>query len=833
MFKTNSRKGFGLTAIVALVGSLLVGATPAQAANEVVISPKTGTTYAALAGEKFEIQVVAGSTIPSTSWGSLKFKVSNAANATFSATASAAVGGTTTSSDNVTASSVVVGAANTASGIAYVAIQAPSTAADIVFTVQAWLDADADGAIDAGEFVSDAVTLTFYKASNVTWTTTLTAPILGDTELVATVTSDKNINLAQADYDVQVGFATVSASLAYATVSAATTVSAAGAFTQGDAGTQNTAKTSTEVEVSHTVLAANTYVAQAVYNGAEIGSESIGTVGAAAVSNIDAPTLSKGVNVKGATVRTGTTDLSFTAVVSKSAGVAAADGTVVSIEISEGAVDGLATGATVTAGGKVLTNSVSSTVQKITFDVSVASGKVTVPVALSGLKAGNSITVKATNGNSSANTTVTIADTAAASIANLSTLGTNGIVKAAKGGSYSLVFGALDNFDQPLSGDYRVTLTNAGSVATVSQALSGGKATFAVTDNADKTEGEFTATLEKLNSATNNYANTNVTVATISPVIGTSNAATKVTVAAHSASNLVLNAETQSAADTRVGETAPKVTSGNAATLSGQVTDVNGLGTYAMVTLSAPDAMFVVDGVYSLGSVTVHTSATGAYSGVTVYRQLAGKVSVSAAVGSVTGDVGLTYLAATEAKASKITLTAPTGVKSGSTFQVKGKLTDKFGNPVKVSSSGILSVKYTGPGFVTATLPSTTDAAGEFMFSVLLGSSDVGAATVTVAYDGDADATTTTDNLAATATIMTGEVQAVNAVIGSFKGRWAVRIENGNGSTIAVKAGGKWYKYVALNDNYLFSRKSRVGASVGVSVYVNGSLENTETITIK
>jgi hypothetical protein len=613
-------------------------------------------------------------------------------------------------------------------------------------------------------------------------------------------------------------------------------VTSSGVFSAGTAGKLDTAGTSTTVEFTHTVLASNTYVAQAVYAGAEIGLESVGTVGAAAVNNIDAPTISKGVNVKGANIRVGATEVTFTAVISKSAGVAAANGTVVAVEISEGSANSLAAGATVTAGGSALSNTVTTTVQKITFNASVLDGKISVPVALSGLKDGNSFTIKATNGGVSASTTVTMDDTAAGSIVNLTVLGTNGIVKAAKGGSFNLVFGAMDNFDQPLAGDYRVTLTNAGSTATVSQALAGGKTTFAVTDNGDKTEGQFTATLEELSAATNTFVDTGVAVATITPVIGASNAATKVTVAAASASNLVLNANAQTAADTRFGETAPKVTAGNKATLSGQVTDASGLGTYAMVTLSAPNAMFEVDGVYSLGSVTVHTNASGAYSGVSVYRQLAGKVTVSATVGTVTEGVGLTYLDAAESTATAIELTAPATVKSGSTFQIKGKLTDAYGNPVKVTTAGILSVKYVGPGFVTATLPSTTDADGEFMFSVLLGSADAGTATVTVAYDGDKTTSTTKDNVAKAATMTIGEAAPATdqkLTVGSFKGFVAIYALNYTGSKLSAKVAGKWLTVNNLSRFQRVVRNTGAAIPIVVDLYIDGKLVRTENIVTK
>ena len=832
MFKTNSRKGLSLAAIVALAGSLLVGATPAQAAGEVTLAPNVGTTYAAISGETFTLKAVAGSTIPGSSWNTLKFRISNASNVTFSATASAAVGGTNQFVGGVTASSTVVSASSTVSGVATLALDLDFTTSDAVLSVVAWLDADGEGDLDAGEFQTDATQVSWFKASNVTWTTAITAIILGDTKLVAKVSTDKNINLAQAQA-VQVGFATVSPAATYSAVSG-TTVTSTGSFTVGSASVRNTAGTEATVEATHTALAANTYVAQALYGGVEVGSESLSVVGAVVASNIDVPKIAASANTKGTNIRTGTTDVTVTAVVSKSAGVAVADGTVVKVEIAEGSANSVDSKASITAGGKALTNSVSTSVQKIAFDATVTGGKVSIPVALAGLKVDNTFNVKVTNGNTTANTTFTIADTALGLFTDLSLLGTNAAIKIASGGAFSLTYGVLDNFDQPLSTDYRVTLTNGASTATVSQAVVAGKVTFAVTDAADKTEGAYTATLEKLSAATNTYVSAGTTSAT-TPTVGTVTAATAITLIASSASNLVLNTDAQTAADTRVGGTAPDVNTGNVAELSGQVTDANGLGTTGVVTLTAPDALFEVGGVYTLGSASVNTSATGAYAGVKIYRQLAGKVTVSATIGSVSKGLSLTYLAAAETKAANVVLTVPTAaVKSGSTYTVKAKLTDKFGNPVKVTTTGILSVKYTGPGFVTATLPSTTDAAGELQFNVLLGSSDEGTAAVTVAYDGDQSASTTTDNVTVTATVTIGVVAPeVNAAIGSFNGRWAVRVENAKGSAVSIKVGGKWFKVTSTSDSFVFSRKSRVGATPLVKVWVDGQLLNEQTITVK
>ena len=70
-------------------------------------------------------------------------------------------------------------------------------------------------------------------------------------------------------------------------------------------------------------------------------------------------------------------------------------------------------------------------------------------------------------------------------------------------------------------------------------------------------------------------------------------------------------------------------------------------------------------------------------------------------------------------------------------------------------------------------------------------------------------------------------------MIGSFNGRWAVRVENAKGSAVVIKVGGNWYKVTASSDSFVFSRKSRVGATPLVKVWVAGELQNEQTVTVK
>jgi prepilin-type processing-associated H-X9-DG protein len=257
--------------------------------------------------------------------------------------------------------------------------------------------------------------------------------------------------------------------------------------------------------------------------------------------------------------------------------------------------------------------------------------------------------------------------------------------------------------------------------------------------------------------------------------------------------------------------------------------------TGAEVVVTGPSNVLFFDGnVYKRGSITVHSNASGNFS-VTLYSTTAQTdtvITVTSMGKSATSKVTFTGIGVGEGKS--LVITAPASVAPASTLQVKAKLTDTYGNAVQ-ASAGRIKMTYTGAGIGFGTLPDSTDKNGELSYSVLLGAGDEGTITVVVSYDqnGDGDFVDT-DDLSTTKTITVGAVEAeVNAVIGSFQGRWAVRVENAKGSTVTVKVGGKWYKYVSLNDNYTFSRKSKVGATVPVKVWVDGLLQNDQTITIK
>jgi len=466
-------------------------------------------------------------------------------------------------------------------------------------------------------------------------------------------------------------------------------------------------------------------------------------------------------------------------------------------------------------------------------------------------------TVTSTAGTSGTTTTVTFtAEGAAASgvaltwatqafslkdmsVANTDIAASRSIVA---GASYTLDLMVADQWYQaPAAADtYRVVVTGTGAVNALVPVVAG-KAAVTIGDSGVATAYSTVLTLQKL--GTNGlYAAVAGGAVTIDTYVRTGAVTLgadttllyKVADGAVKLSSAVA-AKALVEADLRVSNTAIPAYENNAL-IAGVVKNAStGVAVPgAVVTVTGPSNMlFNVGNVYKRGTITVVADTSGEFS-AKVYSTTAQKdtvVTVTALGNSAT--TKLTFTGIGVGEGTSLVITAPDTVEPASTVQVKAKLTDAFGNPV-TAAAGSMKVTYTGPGIIFGALPTSTDTAGELMFSALLGAADKGTITVVVSYDqnGDGDFVDAKD-LNTTKVITVGAVEVVNAVIGSFKGRWAVRVENATGSTIAVKVGGNWYKYVALNDNYLFSRKSRVGASVRVSVYVNGSLENTETITVK
>ena len=261
------------------------------------------------------------------------------------------------------------------------------------------------------------------------------------------------------------------------------------------------------------------------------------------------------------------------------------------------------------------------------------------------------------------------------------------------------------------------------------------------------------------------------------------------------------------------------------------------------VTVTGPSNVLfsdTADRVMNRGSLTFVTGAAGKFE-IEAYSTTAQTNSVVTFTTSdgATGTIKVSFTGIGVGEGTALTITAPAAVKPASTFQVKAKLADVYGNPVD-TATGRVKVTYTGAGIIFGTLPTETDANGELQFSVLLGANDTGSVSVTVSYDqnGDADyvdakdlTTSATVAINATGTVASAD-QKVNA--GSFKGYVALYAKGYAGKRMSAKVGNDWVVVPVLASNFeRVVEFTGAGYTVAVRIYIDRVLIDTITVTTK
>ncbi len=858
MSKNLTRKGLAFGALVAL-GSTVIAGSPALAANEVVLAPSAGTTYAMVSGNAFTLQATAGATIASSSYGNLKYEVTNASGLALTTvfTQAGSSADNDLSASTTTTAQVIRSTAGTVTGSSStLALSVGASDAGTV-SVNSWIDSDGDNVIDGSEYSSGAQTITFVKAADVTWTTALTQPALGDTKFTAVVSNNKSINSDQVKSKIRVGFASYSGAT-YTAVGANTSVTA-GDFSSttdnGETTTYVSADNSLKAEVTAAPTANTYYAAQALWNTsgtvwAELGAEAQKSVGAATIVKITTPTSTASDDIAVGTgtvsVRNGATSVpvsvqAYSAYSDANTNTKAAAGQTVKVTITESTATGNTDAASFTAGGKTLKDTTAAA-DKIEFDATTdANGKVSFDIAVAGTVAGTDairVTVAAqaaiaVSGNLYADVSFADATVAAAALKDANTLGASAIFKRTAGSSYSLKFAAVDSFGKGLGSNYRVLVTESGANPDVvsSAVFSNGVATLSFTDSTTISES-YSAQLQVYSSTTQTWGNGSFTPAVVvTPVIGTSNAVDSVaTFTATALTGLDLNLDTLKAADTRIGEDAPTVVTGTVATLSGTVADALTSGTYSDVTISGSGVMFENNGVYTLGSITVQTNASGAFGGVKVYSNTAGEVILTATAGAKSKTLSLTFDNAAAGTGTSWVLDAPDYIAAGRTLVITPKATDKWGNSV----ADAVVLTYDGPGLpISSTTPTTAGTA----YKVLLGAGETGTIKVTLKIDKNADTDYLDSGEVITKSIVIGSAPvaapvAVAAASGST-GKFFASVTNAAGKKVVVKVSGK---FVTSFTGTLAKKSVAVAALKGnrtVTIYVGGQLVLTKLVTIK
>ena len=814
MTKNTTRKGLALGAAIALVAAGFAGATPAYAAFATLDASfgTKGATQNGLLGQTFNMAST------SDTVASAKFYVTGASASELVVTArsvtdlEAATGYSAATITNQTVglakAATVQPASWTAANFSQMLWSLSGVTATTTITITPFLDTVvADGKITAGEVSGTPVTLTFHKASEVTATTTIDSLTVGATAVDASVVLDKGINMASIGGGVSVYFAQNGAAFGAIQTAAYDAVENAFLASSASAPTAN-----------------NVYTAQARLSGTAAANNS----GAAAISNVatgTVATLSDLTPAKGTSylatdgtsadlVRAGAGTVSVSTTAKTSTGAAAA-GAPVTFVIEETAANSVDVAATITAGGKTLAGT-ATTAQKISVVVNTdATGKASLDIAYAGIKEGNtfkvtssavSATGAATAASGDLTETFTGQDSAATAIVDVNQLGgangDNPVHTTTVGGSVGIAYKVVDQFGQTPAGTLRLKVATAATGGQINStlAVSAGNANLSITDNSDAA-GSYNAvaTVEKYNAVADAWnAVSGVTVTSVVNVAAALPAASRVTVTetpdstATSATN-VLSSAALATVDARLSQDSvalPAIPAANS-TLSGVVYGANGAPQAgASVTLYAAGVMFVTnagtaaDGHYSLGSTTIKTDANGAWGDVDLLSITAGKHTVTVSSGSANTTTDVFFGAAAHNAGSKVTITAPTSVRSGSTLQVSAVVTDKFGNPVNTSGSGdaaTVAVSYTGPGLIVGTLPTETDANGKVNFNVLMGSNDTGNFVATVTYLNAGASTAAADKIAASATVVVGAAGVTTEPVATWT-------KNQNDGTIKVYA---------------------------------------------
>jgi len=287
-----------------------------------------------------------------------------------------------------------------------------------------------------------------------------------------------------------------------------------------------------------------------------------------------------------------------------------------------------------------------------------------------------------------------------------------------------------------------------------------------------------------------------------------------------------------------VSSSAPSYAAANKGVISGSVANsVTGAANKGtVVTLTLPGILFNAGDVWKLNSISLLTDVSGFFA-VDVYTGTSGSKKVAITSGNATA-ASATVVYTGIAGDAVLTVTTPGAVKPASTFQVKATLADSFGNPLD-TAAGIMKVTYTGAGIVFGTLPTQTDANGELMFSVLLGSNDTGTVSVIVSYDqnADGDFTDAKDlNVSSTteinATGVASSAAKVNA--GSFKGYVALYAKGYAGQRMSAKVGKDWVVVPVLASNFeRVVEFTGAGVDVAVRIYIDRVLMDTINLTTK
>ena len=877
MSKNLTRKGLALGALVALGSSVIAGSPASAAPTALYLESAFGTSYEGVLGQNF---VLSGTAAGAVTGDDVSYYIEGvtAANLTVVGRYTTNLSTTTVGNaysnpadadgegiERVAAPAGAIYLANTDADAKVATldvdtwsagsslelalkVNATNVTATTSVKVTPFLDnVNNDGVPGTNEYKGTPVTINFNKASELTATPTLAVKM--GSAVKATVAVSK-VNLEQ------FRATTKGAPEEQTFVNVDFKENGATAWTtQSVYPLYDTTDKVFTVSTGSNPTAGAVYGATAQFGTTDSASAALVTAGAGEVLSLSALAAAKGTSYKsGDKIRSGAGSVSISTTVTPVTGKSKA-GQKVTFTIAETGISTLDSAATVSAGGKTLKNAASITSESVDVEVvSDADGKATLAIAYAGIKSANDFVVTAVASGASApvsasSITLTGEDSAALAVIDLSAVSeSTSIRRVAKGSAMSIEYTLVDQFGQTPAGDFQAVITENSSSAnfTANVLFSGGKATFSGSDNSTSDNNyTVTATVYKKNATSGDWELASVST-TSAVQIGAVGTPASITVSGDfgSVTPLPRAAMTFVAGNDVLvqGSVALSDPGMDGTNLTGTVIGANGAAIAgATVTLTAPGMFFWIGDTKTIGSATLRTDANGAYD-VWVYSNKAGKQTVTITSGSASKTQDLTFAAVTVSGANTLgavwSTDAPTRILPGKTLTVTATLTDKFGNVVDTSGS-LVKVSYTGPGFLTATPLLDTDSSGKVSFTVLLGASDEGAATVKFTFagaNGTVAETSSNDDVVSTSTVVIGAAPVVvptARIAGSTK-RFFVSVDNNTGAkNVVIKVAGKTFKTLKGSSDMKSYAVAAPKGTHKVTVYVGGKLIATKTISVK
>jgi hypothetical protein len=860
MQNLTKNKGLALGSIVAILSTTLFGALPASATDatngaQIAIAPVAGPVdnLTGLVTQDFPIKAFLLPNVTSVDFGtgSVNWEItktagnldllvgsqssqatsigSDARPASFSTTVISSLSAVIPAAR--TTGSVI--AANVASSTSILTVRAFTTSGvvssspNVTFTVKFWIDngAGVAGVHDSFEWFTTK-TVTLLSPNNVSATTTLTNLSVGDSWVTVSATvTGLNFQNVDGSFYLQM----TSSLGVFVGADDKVTVSP---FVSANQMVSRSGVVSFSFPVSGSVRAATSISAIVVMDADadlatttdtfHLGAANVKIAANPAIGSLEVDVVSGNHATQSGAVATVRTNQTYTFRVGAISNSASLSGQAVSVRIASGV--GLTLNVKhISINGAAATTSWPTQTAPLALTTG-ALGYADFTLTTTGFVDGNDFDVIAFVGNTSKTLNVEVEANSYSLEAEYSTYA------SAPGASTVINYDVTDQWGvaAPNTANLRLMLTRGGSgfsyTTTVSyEAVVGGAASFTFTPEPATRTGSATvgAVLQQLDSGSGAYTNISANVSATVNVTSTANG---------------FGTGLRSSYSVSVSYQFPNTTSFVTVT-------AKGTNTGSAVVVSGTNMVFRVNGVTYSGTATVRVAGNLDYT-FDVFSTRVGSSTLTLTTGTSTTTSLLIVSPASSDMGTRITWDT-TAIDAGKTKVVTGTLTDRNGNPVDTTIDGrtagdsgtaSLVISYTGTaGIVVGTVPTETDADGKFRISVLTSAADSGTLTITAVYMPQGASTVAANRVTSVQAVTVAPAAApeVNAVIGSFLGRWAVRVENAKGAVVSVKVGGNWFKYTSLNDNYLFSRKSRVGATIAVSVWVNGELQNSQTITVR